>query len=131
LSAWGNIPYCNSADIAEATACLQGVKAIIPFAVNPLIIESDNSMVIKELKSESCGKSSISLIMGEVKNLMVFFEDYKACKINRSANCVAHDIAGFARREWRVGVLQSAVPPCAVESTRDDCNGVCNRYILS
>jgi hypothetical protein len=48
LSAWGNILYCNSADIVEATACLEGVKAIIPFAVNPLIIESDNSILIKD-----------------------------------------------------------------------------------
>jgi hypothetical protein len=38
LSAWGVIPYCNSADIAEAIACLEGLKASMYYVADQLIM---------------------------------------------------------------------------------------------
>jgi hypothetical protein len=69
--------------------------------------------------------------MAEVTNLVSFFTEHKTCKINWSANGVAHEIAGFARRERRGVVLQSAVPPYVVELAWRDRNDVCNKYIFS
>jgi hypothetical protein len=69
--------------------------------------------------------------MAEVKNLVSFVTKHKARKINISSNNVAREIAGFARREWIGGVLESVVPPAAVELARHECNEICNKYIFS
>jgi hypothetical protein len=130
LSAWGVIPYCKSADIAEAIACLEGLKASMYYVAGPLIMECDNAMVVQELKDKRSSKSAISGIIGDIKNLMSFFIDQNVCKINRSANCVAHNLASFGRREGSKGVLKNAVPPCVAESVQVDCVGVCNKHLV-
>jgi hypothetical protein len=51
LSAWGFIRECDSAEIAEAIACLEDVKQTLNWVESDLIIESDCAAVIKKASS--------------------------------------------------------------------------------
>jgi hypothetical protein len=70
ISAWGLIDKCLSAEIAEALACLEGVKAILPVVAKPVHLESDCAGVMLELNSKERSKSQISQIVSEVKQLL-------------------------------------------------------------
>jgi hypothetical protein len=49
LSAWDVIPVCESAEAAESTACLEGVKHALMSADTGLVVESDCAFPIKKL----------------------------------------------------------------------------------
>jgi hypothetical protein len=127
LSAWGIIPYCQSAEIAEAIATLEGTKAVLPVAAIPVILESDCATVVNELKMEGTSKSPMSFILSETRGMLLLLPEYKVEKVSRTGNFVAHDLACFGRCVWSGDVLVSAIPPCAVESAQRDCNSGCNQ----
>jgi hypothetical protein len=52
FSAWGIIPFSQSAEIAEAIATLEGIKGVLPVAAIPVILESDCAAVVNKLKME-------------------------------------------------------------------------------
>jgi hypothetical protein len=45
-SAWGTIPKCDSAEMAEAIACMEGIKENINAVDSGLNIESDCAAII-------------------------------------------------------------------------------------
>jgi hypothetical protein len=77
MSAWGTIPCCQSAKTAEAIAVREGMKSIIPMATNPVIVESDNSTVVNELKSAMTSRSQFFVILSESRDLLIHLPDYK------------------------------------------------------
>jgi hypothetical protein len=125
MSAWGTIPCCQSAKTAEAIAVREGMKSIIPMATNPVIVESDNSTVVNELKSAMTSRSQFFVILSESRDLLIHLPDYKVQKVNGTSNIVAHELASFGRSVWSGGVLLSATPPCVLDSAQKDCNDSC------
>ena len=69
MSAWGIIPACASAEVAEAIALREGIKSSIPVCSSPLIIESDNALVIMEMLKKDESRSIISFIADESRDL--------------------------------------------------------------
>jgi hypothetical protein len=45
-SAWGIIPQCDSAEMAEAMACMEGIKQTLNTVDSVLIIETDCATII-------------------------------------------------------------------------------------
>jgi ribonuclease HI len=127
FSAWGTIAYCQSAEIAEAIAALEGTKAMLPVAARPVILESDSAVVVNELKMKDRSRSPLAFILSETRDMLLLLPDFKIQKVNRTGNSVAHDLASFGRSVWSRGVLVSEIPPCAVESAQKDCNSGCNQ----
>jgi ribonuclease HI len=129
FSAWGTIPWCQNAETAEAIAVLEGVKSALPIAEKPVIVESDNAAVVKDLQSLVDGKSETSMIISEAKCLLDSLPGYRVEKVLRDCNITAHDIAKLCFREWCEGVLLESVPPCVDGNTLKVCKGVCNKNL--
>jgi hypothetical protein len=70
LSAWGFIRECDSAEIAEAIACLEDVKQTLNWVESDLIIESDCAAVIKKARSNERDRSHTSSITVDIQRLV-------------------------------------------------------------
>jgi hypothetical protein len=127
MSTWGIIPYCQSAETAEAISVLEGIKTIIPMEPNPVVVECDNITVVNDLKASEGNRSQISFILAEARDLLTLLPGYKIQKVNRANNRVAHELARFGRSAWSGGVLMSTTPTCVLDSAQRDCNDSCKR----
>jgi ribonuclease HI len=50
-SAWGMLSKCATAEMAEAMACLEGIKFSVPLVASGIIIESDCANLIKKVSA--------------------------------------------------------------------------------
>jgi hypothetical protein len=122
ITAWGIIKNCNSAEMAEALACLEGVKQAINRIETGLIIESDCASVITKVSSWEKDRSQTSSVITDIHRLLTLLPAYKVQKISRNQNNLAHDLASCSRVSNSDGVLLGSVPPCVLERAGDDCN---------
>jgi ribonuclease HI len=121
LSAWGRTEHCPTAEVAEAMAGIQGVKAILPICHKPVHVENDCATVINALKSHVQDKSAISGLIREMKELLSFTPRFEVSRVDRTNNLVAHELAKIGRSEDE-RVLFESVPPCVVGLINRDCN---------
>lgn len=122
LTAWGKVDNCNTAKMAETSACLQSVKAILPNFPGRIHLENDCFSLISELKGEGSSKSEISGTVTDIICLLNSMQEFKVSKINRSGNIVAHHLARMWRRGLDDAVLVGSAPPCVVSLIDLDCN---------
>jgi hypothetical protein len=127
---WGTIACCQSAEISDAIAALEGTKVVLPVAVVLVILESDNTTIVNELKMKDGSKSPLAFILSETRDLLLLLPNFKIQKVNRTGNSAAHELASFDHCVWSRGVLVSEIPPCAVESAQKDCNSGCYQDIV-
>jgi hypothetical protein len=66
-SAWGVIPHCQSASVAAAIACKNGLHVDINNYISDLVIETDCMAVIEGFKEGSMDRSEVSIIANEFK----------------------------------------------------------------
>jgi ribonuclease HI len=118
ICAWGVIERCAYAEIVEALACLEGVKAVLPLSAKPIQLETDCSVVLHELFTREKTKSQIACIIQEVKNISQDLHGVHFCKVNRTVNRVAHSIASFSRSSSCGGLLLGLVRPYVEEPVR-------------
>ncbi|CAM0871166.1 unnamed protein product [Alopecurus aequalis] len=122
LSAWGLFPNCDSAETAEALACLEGIKCSIPLVDSGLIIESDCANIIKKITKAEIDRSYTSSVVLDIQRLVDHFPRFRFCKIAREDNRPAHELARLGRVECSAGVLQGSAPSCVLELALRDCN---------
>jgi hypothetical protein len=81
LTAWGRIDHCPNAEIAEAIAGVQSIKAILLICVKPIHIENDCAAVIGALKNKAFDKSAISVLVREMRELLKLVLDFVISKV--------------------------------------------------
>jgi ribonuclease HI len=121
-SAWGLIPHCKSVGVAEALACLEGLKMVLGTWSHNLMFESDCAAVVEAFNNPTMDRSEVGLIAMEFWTLAKQNYQVTVSKIHRNCNRVAHDICQFSRRELCSGVLQGSVPASVLGSALSDCN---------
>jgi hypothetical protein len=77
ITAWWIIKECSSAEMAEALACLEGVKQTINMVGTGLIIESDCASVIKKVSSWEKDRSQTSSVSTDIHRLLTLLPAYK------------------------------------------------------
>jgi ribonuclease HI len=122
LSAWGPLSHCVSATEAEASAMLNGLKAIIPIYFGPLQVESDSAILVNELRDAAPSRSIIAGTVRDIKNILMSMPDALVLKINRDGNKVADMLASLGCRESCECVLIGSAPSCLMELINFDCN---------
>ena len=65
MSVWGKTPHSPNVATAKALGMLFGVRAVLPVYASPLRIESDNAMLVNELKAIGRSKSLVADIVQE------------------------------------------------------------------
>lgn len=121
LSAWGCLEHCPNAEMAEALAGNMSIKAIIPFCINPVIVENDCAAVIKALQKKEPDKSIIAAVVRDMHDLLSLVPDYKFSNVKRANNTVAHELAKLGYSLDGCVMVQSA-PPCVAGLIESDCN---------
>ena len=120
-SAWGFLPHCPNVLTAEALGMLLGVREVIPVYAGPLQIESDNLMLVNELKASWRSKSQVADIVQDIGNSTQLLSEVVFRKINRTANEVANALAKLGQVGLTEGMVLGQVPPCVVDRLNHDC----------
>jgi hypothetical protein len=68
---------------------LEGLKAIVHLAANPVILECDAAAVVQELHSREKSKYSISMMVSEIKSSLESLPGFQVCKLKMMDNSVA------------------------------------------
>lgn len=123
-SSWNVIDDCQSAEMAEGVACLEGIKWVRGFSALPLIVESDCQGLITTLLDPTETRSSLRPVIQEIRHLAPFDPGIQFKFTSRVNNGVAHEIAKFCVSSGRGGVVLEGVPPCAERSLAYDCKNI-------
>jgi ribonuclease HI len=113
--------------MGEAIACLEGLKMAIENSTANVVIETDCAAIIDSFKETSCNRSEVGMIAKEFSLLKPPDRQVTISKVMRSCNKVAHNLCQLSRSVLCGGVLQGAVPTCALEAALEDCNN----YVVS
>ena len=119
--AWGGIPHCSSAELAEAIAGYQSIRAILPIYARPVHVENDCASLIYQLNGTNVNKSAISGTMADIKNLLSSLPEVIVSKVNRTGNQVAHALARLGINESCEHVLIGTNPPCVEDLINAEC----------
>jgi ribonuclease HI len=85
-SAWGAVNRCQSAEMAEAIACLEGLKLAIDLTHGNLLFETDCSSLLKIFDPASEDRSPVSLIAKEFHALKPEDRTIKIVHVNTKVN---------------------------------------------
>jgi ribonuclease HI len=119
-SSWKFHPYCESAEEAEAKACLEGLHQLLHTNRIPGILETDCQRVVQLVTSESFDRSPSWSIYLEIKDLLRTNPMLEIRKISRSSNHVAHGLAKLGK-SGDVGILCGAIPICVSAAIAQNC----------
>ena len=87
----------TTSDDAEALACRQALEFSIDAGILEQIIAGDNAHVMKIIGSSLPNRSSLGIIIEDVKCLMNGMQNVYVNSIRREGNTVAHGLARFAK----------------------------------
>ncbi|KAK5817765.1 hypothetical protein PVK06_022693 [Gossypium arboreum] len=80
----------SSPFVAEAFACLEGKKLGISMGIQSIKIMKDSRTIIKKCQTSSTDKSEIGVIIKDIQNKKVYFQEIIFQHIHRSGNSQAH-----------------------------------------
>ncbi|KAL0009208.1 hypothetical protein SO802_010710 [Lithocarpus litseifolius] len=110
MSAGG--PPVSSSDEAELLACRKAVEFATDAGFSELVIEGDNSNVLKALSSSLADRSLLGNVVDDVRQLAYGLRWVKFSCIRRGGNRVAHALAQHARNiSEDVFWLEDSPPP--------------------
>jgi hypothetical protein len=121
LTAWGRIDHCPNAEMAEAIAVVQSIKAILPICVKPIHIENECAAVNGAVKTKVFDKSAISVLVREMRELLNLVSDFVISKVDLANNSVAHELAKLGRSEDGLVICDTA-PACVAGLIMRDSN---------
>lgn len=93
----GLLPSCFDVEVAEASACLQGVMAAREKGYNKVIFELDNQTLVSKLLRRFTPRTELGTIIADIFHFTDELEEVTFIWINRSQNSLAHEILNSAR----------------------------------
>ena len=102
----------TTSDDAEALACRKVLEFSIDVGFLELIIEGDNAHVMKNIGSSLPNRSSLGIIIDDVKCLMNGMQNVYVNSIRREGNKVAHVLARNVKNTLDdMSWLEDSIPP--------------------
>jgi ribonuclease HI len=120
-SVWGKIEHCQSAKMAEAIACYEGLKLSLTVSCNKVVIKTDCLALLKFFDPGGENRSPCKIIGQDFNRLIPRDKEIKLEHISRNANILAHEIAKFPSNELCGGGLHGHVLMCVSELASRDC----------
>ncbi|KAK1641710.1 hypothetical protein QYE76_059515 [Lolium multiflorum] len=102
--------FDRDAEEAEATAIWAGMNLAIHHNLKPVILESDNTVVVAAVNSPT---PSVSATWHVYRNISLLRDVLPGCiisKIGRKGNGVAHDLAFLAKRSGDSNIWLKPIP---------------------
>jgi ribonuclease HI len=121
FSACRSLYHCNSALETEIGACMQGLALALQWSQDPVIVETDNSTLIRMAQGKERDGSSLGHLVAEVRNLCLE-RRVEFVKVSRSQNIASDALAKFGRVSDSSGVWFATGPDEIVDLILRDCN---------
>jgi ribonuclease HI len=122
FSACRYLSTCTSALEAELAAAMEGIALAKQWSSLPVIVETDASEVVRLVCSNMGDRSSMSSLVGEIKQLIKESVEIKVVNIKREQNIVSHALASFGRTSRCSMVWPRSGPVNIPTLCRRDCN---------
>jgi hypothetical protein len=119
--AWRLLIDCRDAELAEALACLEGIKLIHhwPNAIR-VVVETDCATIVSKAQCDARDYSGTSAIIGDLKEAMAQHGDCRIQKVRREQNRIAHNLVKFALKSRSSSMSFSVVPFCIQDLVSPD-----------
>jgi ribonuclease HI len=110
LTAWKVLRRCDSAEEAEAEACLEGLRLLVEWIKQPSYLESDCATLVHALVGNEETRSRWAGILSEIHAVKALLPGNQLRHVRREENGVAHWIAKKALRGEECMVLRYDMP---------------------
>jgi ribonuclease HI len=114
--------HAASALILEAEAVRAGIRLAIDMGIQRVIIETDALEVVNLWKEKGTGRSIITSICQEVRELSGFLASFELNHVKRHANEAAHICSHRASPDRRRCLWINFTPPFLASILAKDCN---------
>ena len=106
-------PAVQTSDEAELLACRRALEFAVDAGFSRLIIEGDNSNVIRDIPSSGENTSPFGNVVDDIRHLIRGLVWSEVCCIRRGGNRVAHVLAHHARQTLDEDLywLEDSPPP--------------------
>jgi ribonuclease HI len=99
--------------VAEAEACLQGLRLALEWSQQPVIVEADCLSMIRAVLTTEEDRASWAGLIQEIKGVSVLLPDCRFIRVRREGNLVAHRLARRALQFNECGLGRFSSPECA------------------
>ena len=120
MEAKGPEVFCS--EEAELLACRKATEFAVDAGFSELVIEGDNSSVMKAISAMQVNHSILGNVIWDVHHLIGNLQWVRTECIKRGRNRVAHELAQFARNISHDLFWMEDVPPIAREALYQDSN---------
>ena len=107
---------------AELLECRKAIEFVVDAGFSKLVIEGDNSSVIKAISAMQVDHSMLGNVIGDIHHLIGNLQWLRTECIKRWGNRVAYELAQFARNISHDLFWMEDVPPIAREALYQDSN---------
>jgi hypothetical protein len=111
LTEWIPIMGCGSAEEAEVTTCLEGLRHLTVIRRWPASLESNCAWAVHAIidEAEVCASNWATIL--EDRELLKIYRDISLSEVDRSHNGVAHVLAQLGKSGFS-GCMSDSVPDC-------------------
>jgi ribonuclease HI len=131
LMAWCMLSKCQDAEETEALVCLEGILFAEHWPPNVQVeLESDCSMVVEKINSQTANRSVIAAIIHDIKEAMGRRQQCSVKKIHPHQNQIAHNLARYGIKSRNSKVSFSSVLFCIQDlicNERQPCRNLVDR----
>ena len=107
---------------AELLECRKAIEFVVDAGFSKLVIERDNSSVMKAISTMQVDHSMLGNVIGDIHHLIGNLQWVRTECIKRRGNRVAYELAQFARNISHDLFWMEDVPPIAREALYQDSN---------
>ncbi|XP_023905928.1 uncharacterized protein LOC112017706 [Quercus suber] len=115
-------PEVSCSEEAEFLACRKAIEFAVDAGFSELVIEGDNSSIIKAISALQDDFSLLGNVIGDIHHLIMNLHWVRIECTRRGGNRVAHELAQFARNISQDLFWMEDVPPIAREALYQDAN---------
>ena len=113
-------PYVRNSEEAKALACRNAVVFAMEARFSKLVIEGDNSTVMRAISGLSCHNSLLGHIYEDICAYLNGMQHVSISCIKRGGNMVAHSLAKYAKNITNVVYWVEDSPPPTMEALYQD-----------
>ena len=112
--------YVHNSDEAEVLACCKALEFAMEAGFSNLVIEGDNSNVMKALSAHAVNNSLYVHVVDDIRSYFLGWQSVGLSCVKREGNMVAHSLARFARNIVDALYWMEDEPPPAVDALHYD-----------
>ena len=113
-------PLVQDSEEAEVLACQRVMEFAVEAGFTKLVLEGDNSIVMKSINSPQPNMSHLGHVYEDIKGIAASLRRLEVSFVKHSANVVAHALAKYARQIDEEVVWLEEDPLPAVEAMYGD-----------